>query len=275
MKKKGRISGTIGWILSVALVGGVVVYSTMFDQYATGKAGKNLGSSTGNIVSALTKGEGLDETKKLLAEANDSMFAKPAADATYKSFSFDYSMSSYISAGENVAFVESDGSVYSDAAYTYMHVVASTHENRTTTVAEYEFVYDKEANKLWEHGSIVAGATETWTVVSMEDAEVVATLIPVSVLGMFYEIGNAATGAKWDLMSGGFQFTIPAEEGVSQAAYFTLGYNPTFNYSGEATQEAEGVKTLMRTTMSMNYTNLNRTEVNLPEALKTAMSEEA
>lgn len=40
MKKKGRICGTIGLILSLALAGGTVVYGTMFDKNAVGKAEK-------------------------------------------------------------------------------------------------------------------------------------------------------------------------------------------------------------------------------------------
>ena len=44
MKKKGRICGTIGLILSLALAGGTVVYGTMFAENAVGKAEKPIGS---------------------------------------------------------------------------------------------------------------------------------------------------------------------------------------------------------------------------------------
>ena len=62
MKKKGRICGTIGLILSLALAGGTVVYGTMFDKNAVGKAEKPFGAAT---TGSVFNRKGFDETKKL------------------------------------------------------------------------------------------------------------------------------------------------------------------------------------------------------------------
>ena len=66
MKKKGRICGTIGLILSLALAGGTVVYGTMFHGNTVGKAEKLVGSSTGTVFDGWFKHTGFDETKALV-----------------------------------------------------------------------------------------------------------------------------------------------------------------------------------------------------------------
>ena len=121
MKKKGRICGTIGLILSLALAGGTVIYSTMFDKNAVGKAEKPFGAAT---TGSVFNRKGFDETKKLVDET-EGVFEGTNKDAKYKSytlsFNSSYSVTYKTETGQKVNDVNTEGVIYTDADYSYQN----------------------------------------------------------------------------------------------------------------------------------------------------------
>ena len=153
MKKKGRICGAIGLILSLALAGGTVVYGTMFHGNAVGKAEKPFGgASTGNIVDNWINQEGFDKTKKLVDESAPLINGEEIKDAAYSSFSASYSGSTTSAVKDKntnrvtSVTIQLEGKIYTDKNYTYLKEVERTMSGREAKVSVYEYVYRKEEN---------------------------------------------------------------------------------------------------------------------------------
>ena len=141
MKKKGRICGTIGLILSLALAGGTVVYGTMFAENAVGKAEKPIGSATGNVFDGWINKSGFDETKTLVTESG-GIFDGSKKDGKYKSYSLSFTQTSTITTtGEGAQTVNSltKGVIYTDSDYTYLKLTDRYFEGRTTTISAEEY----------------------------------------------------------------------------------------------------------------------------------------
>ena len=272
MKKKGRILGTIGWILSLAIVGGVLVYGAMFDRHTVGKAAKPLGASTGNIVSAFTKKEGLDETKALIDNTASAVFAAPAADAKYTSFTVKMTMKGVDTTEVGKAYSDIECVLYSDASYTYVKFSNAGYLDRTTMKIAAEFAYAKESGEFWLlDNSGVGGQCGTSDTAYLDKAtwskaENSALLDFTEVLEPF-----VVDNASFSIMNGMFTFEDKATKeaaGLETAnVSFTLGYAPVVSYT-------MGVKD-STAYYSLAYSNLNNTKVELPESLKTAIGKEA
>lgn len=274
MKKKGRILGTIGWILSFAMVGGVLVYGAMFDKHTVGKAEKLIGASTGNVVAAFTKGEGLDETKTLLSDTAESLYAAPAEDATYTSFTLKVAYKTEIGG----TYSDLESMIYTDANYTYVKVSAVGYTDRTADQYAEEYVFVKESGEYWVRqnngagGAIASGdsaylANAKWT----KNGTLTIALGVKETVKYFSDSFAKIDEVIFSVTKGMFTFDDPAyadsEEGTSAKFAFTIGFNPVINYS--MTVKDGGAH------YSLAYSNLNNTKVDLPESLKTEISKGA
>lgn len=153
MKKKGRICGTIGLILSLAIAGGTVVYGTMFHGNTVGKAEKLIGASTGSVFDGWINGTGFDATKTLVDETAAVAAGKAASDATYKSYSlsFSYTQTASVTADETETVVQTytDGVVYTDASYTYIKYTTRMTDDRAVSVGSVEYALVKESGAVY------------------------------------------------------------------------------------------------------------------------------
>lgn len=274
MKKKGRILGTIGWILSFAMVGGVLVYGAMFDKHTVGKANKLIGESTGNVVAAFTKGEGHDETKTLLSDTAESLYAAPATDATYTSFTMKVTYKKEIGS----AYSDLESMIYADANYTYVKVSTVSYADRTTEQYAEEYVFVKASGEYWVRqnngtGGAIASGDSAYLANAKWTKNGTLTIAPgfKETVKYFSDSFAKIDKVTFSVTRGMFTFDDPvytaAEEGDSAKFAFTLGLNPVINYSTTAKDGGAHY--------SLAYSNLNNTKVDLPESLKTEMGKGA
>lgn len=149
MKKKGRICGTIGLILSLALAGGTVIYSTMFDKNAVGKAEKPFGAAT---TGSVFNRKGFDETKKLVDET-EGLLLGTQKDGTYKSFSLNWTQhwtQLWTTKEQETYLIDhtSEFVYFTDANYTYIKGTSRDARQRTIQIDAFEYVLDK-VNSVW------------------------------------------------------------------------------------------------------------------------------
>lgn len=277
-KKKGRVSGTIGFILALALVGGTVAYSVAFDRYAAAKADKPIGDSTGNIVSAYTKKEGLEKTKTLASDTLGNWFSNTSG-VTYKSFSLDFDMTSDVKTKQenkttlqNIVYV---GSVYADAMYTYMKLNARTITNENVQAAYTEFFYRKSDGKCYTRALDYAqNPSDTSFVKGVEWTEADASAIS-AITSAFDLVSTALSdGANWkfNYVSGQFEWVQTVKQEGAESSLescFTVGTNPYLSlkqYMADSKKENE-----ISSYVSLQYSALNNTVVNVPETLKSTL----
>lgn len=280
MSKKGRVGGTIGFILALALVGGTVVYSTMFDSNAAAKANKPLGSSTGNVVSAYAEKKGVTETKKLAAEtlAADDWFKAVAEGATYRSYSlaFDFSYDTLATAGKETRMTaeDLDGVLYSDKDYSYLKVNLSRVEDKKVSTSYTEILYVKASGTYWgrafpyaqnPNDTLMLGDAE-WTTIGDLSGSVLedTNRYTANLLILLSNDDNW----KFNYLTG--QFTHEEKEGDNKAeCTFTVGYSPRLTLTMNESKKEGEYKTETSSSYVVNYSNLNNTVVNVPESLKS------
>lgn len=283
MSKKGRVGGTIGFILSLAIVGGTVAFSAMFNPYASAKSKKPVGDATGNVVTAYTKKEGFTETKKLVEDTFGRWFAPVETGAKYKSFSMDFNISleTTVTADKKtvVQNVDYDGSVYSDELYTYLKMNASGVDGSTVSSVYTEMFYSKKSGECFTRALAYAQNPQDsamineveWaesTDVATGDSSVLDFVDDCfSTVSLLFQ--NEA-GWEFDYVSGLFKLDEEAKQNGAEyrtSATFTVGFNPRVMltvYTADDKKEnvvSEGI--------SFSYSNLNNTVVNVPETLKS------
>lgn len=270
MKKKGRVCGTIGFLLAVALVGGTVVYSSMFDAHAAAKAQKPIGTATGNFVNAITKKEGYDETKKFVTESVTLIESK--GTGTYTSYSSKFSLryESKIKEGgaDILSVTELSGVLYTDDAYTYITAEATIYTDRETEYERADVVYDKNNGDLWVMApvSYPQNGTDTSYFKDVKwEKEESASLDDLGISEVFELIASAfesTAEVKFDYLSGAFSFETVAE-GATDKCTFTVGYSPRI--TRVTTVSVSG--SYMYVNATIDYSDLNNTAVNLPKTL--------
>ena len=277
MKKKGRVCGTIGFLLAVALVGGTVVYSSMFDKYSVVKAQKPIGVATGNIVNAITKKEGYEETKKFVTQAATLVEAK--GTETYKSYSSKFSMKQEAKATEGnvttISVTEISGVLYTDDSYTYITTETSLYNDRTATYARIDAVYEKDTGDVWIMSTPSQYPQNGADTSYFKDAKWEKnTTIAVSTLGgsafaVIADAFSATADVRFDFLAGVFKFENAATaDGVTakDVCTFSVGYMPRVTRVLTVTS----AKAYSYTNVTIDYSNLNNTVVNLPETLVAA-----
>lgn len=261
MKKKGRICGTIGLILSLALAGGTVVYGTMFYGKAVGKAEKPFGASTGNVFEGWIKKTGFDQTKKLVDESS-GVFEGTSAEYEYKSYSASYNMT-LTAKTENWANYRDEGTIYTDESYTYLKGVVYSMAGRRTTVEAYEYVLVKESG-AWYARTNTSPYTESGDdALLLDKAKWAVSDGPEF---MYFDAFSAAFDAATELCITPFgeQYFTLEEEGVETECRFTVGTCPTLRLATSVAEDEASYES----TVAIGYFNLNNTEVSLPESLK-------
>lgn len=280
MSKKGRVGGTIGFILALALVGGTVVYSTMFDSNAAAKANKPLGSSTGNVVSAYAERKGVEKTRELAMETlmASQWFAASSEGATYQSYSlsFEYSLGASVTVGEETTMTTGnlEGVVYSDGNYTYLKMNVIGAEDKKVTTAYMEIFYVKKDGTYWgralnhtqnPNDSLMLGDAE-WTAT---DDSVLSELSDLNAYAVsFLNLLSDDANWKFNYLTG--QFAHEEKVGDNKAeCTFTVGYSPRLTMTANESSKADGNKAESTLSYVVNYSNLNNTVVNVPESLKS------
>ena len=281
MKKKGRICGAIGLILSLALAGGTVVYGTMFHGNTVGKAEKPFGSaSTGTVFDGWIHQTGFDETKALIDESGALVNGTAAENAKYKSFSLSYASSSTVTqkTGETykVMQAQEEYEIYTDENYTYVKGSIRTMEGRTATVEAQEYALNKSAN-AWFVRTNSSNLTETtddfllsdkakWERMSMTGSEL------DELFKMLSKVFTAVSDSNpvYIDMTGEYFFDIPSEEKGTSTCRFTVGTCPTIRYFSELSKKdsPDAYETMSAT---FRYSNLNNTKVDIPASLEEAM----
>lgn len=283
MKKKGRICGTIGFILSLALAGGTVVYGTMFHDKTVGKAEKSFGASTGSVIDGWSKKTtGFDNTKKLVDESSGIFNGTAAEYGTYKSYTVSFTVLSSTAQKtgnkEKTTVAYREGVVYSDADYTYLKLTTRTMEGRTVNVSAGEYVLAKESN-VWYMRTNVSTLAETpedgllldkakWTATA-ESGFVDETDAFFLLVSDAFE--NAVQSASTLYISPfGEQYFNVKKDDTESECRFTVGTCPTVRYS-YTTEKPEGDGVYGNYSLVLNYSGLNNTNVDLPKTLEEAM----
>lgn len=281
MKKKGRICGAIGLILSLALAGGTVVYGTMFHGNTVGKAEKPFGgASTGNVFDGWSGSiKGFDETKKLVDESDALVNGKAAENAKYKSFSLSVVSGTTITAktGEkyNVLQIQEEYQIYTDKNYTYVKSLMRTTQGRTATVEAQEYALNKSAN-AWFVRTNSSELTETpddillsdkmkWERISSAGSPLYAVFPALSQAFTAVNESNSlyidATGESF------FDISSVLAEKETGTCRFTVGACPTIRYFTELSKK-DSPDSYGTTSATFRYSNLNNTEVNIPASLE-------
>ena len=274
MKKKGRISGTIGFILALALVGGTVVYSTMFDGNAASKASKPFGDATGSVITGFTGGNGYDETKTLVS---DTILG---ANQKYKSYTVDFSISSQFTVetdGKTVVTASSEsGTIYFDGKYSYVKVDVSACVDGVVAVNSYAYVTNVETNETWYRQGIKPQAStgadlpmdtewskEIWSITDKDVTPTFATVISGVGEG-FCSLNNV----KFNFLTGQYE-QEQKQSNISVLYSFTVGMMPKIYYCSTI-EKANGVTQYGTASVTLAYSNLNNTTVVVPSAVKGA-----
>lgn len=283
MKKKGRICGTIGLILSLAIAGGTVVYGTMFHGNTVGKAEKLIGSSTGSVFGGWINGTGFDATKTLVDETAAVAAGTAASDATYKSYSlsFSYARTASVTADETETVVQTytDGVIYTDASYTYVKYTTRMTDDRAVSVGSVEYALVKESGAVYVRTNPTP-YTETagdqalldgskWEVASVSSDMLFPSFISIvpSVFGSVSEENKV-----YITPTGEYYFAdASAVEGAEGECRFTVGLCPTVRYTMSADMSDAGMAGVL--TISMQYSNLNNTQVDIPDSLAEILTE--
>ena len=276
MKKKGRICGTIGLILSLALAGGTVVYGTMFHGNTVGKAEKLIGSSTGTVFDGWFKHTGFDETKALVDQTVGLAEGNAATEGGYASYSLSFNYSSMISVKVNDKETLKQGTaagvIYTDAAYTYVKYTTRTIDDRAATVESEEYVLVKETGAVYIRTNpspyteapgdqMLYSDVATWKY-SGTTFDVPSFL---DLTGVFASV--SADNKVYITPTGEYKFNAASlPEGDEGVCKFTVGFCPTIRYTltTTGTKEAGGDST---TTLALQYSNLNNTKIELPDSL--------
>lgn len=295
MKKKGRICGTIGLVLSLVLAGGTVVYGTMFHQNAAGSAKSPVGDSTGNYFVSWVKRDGFGETKKLIDESFVAVSATSEENATYKSYTLDYSTTATYKADDGTTSVYMQkATVYVDESYTYLKTFVRGLDGGEVEADAYEYIFVKETGKVYFRTNAVltesaADAplldTSAWAVDTEGTYEGFAAfgVAMTQTVAAFDAAGSEGSSVELriDFLTGEYFFedrtALSAFDEGSTAEYrFTVGIAPTVRYSlsGKITDE-EKKTSEVNYTYTLGYSCLNNTKVNIPDSLAEILEGEA
>ena len=284
MKKKGRICGTIGLILSLALASGTVVYGTMFAGNAVGKAEKPIGSATGNVFDGWINKSGFDETKTLVTESG-GIFDGSKKDGKYKSYSLSFTQTSTITTtGEGARTVNNltEGVIYTDADYTYLKLTGRYFEGRTTTISAGEYVLSK-SDGVWYARTNVSAATENvndtplldkakWEQMTETSAD--QYILASSIFSYMTEVFGSVNSDNpvYLGLTGEYHFkdTSVTADYLKGDCRFTVGLCPTIRHT-LSLSETDETKSYGTITTALQYSNLNNTKVDLPDSVKEAM----
>ena len=271
MSKKGRVGGTIGFILALALVGGTIAYSTMFDPYAAAKTKKPVGEATGNVISAYSSQEGFEKTKQLVNDTMGTWFAPVQANAVYKSYTLDFSIygeTTLTVEGETtVETMETKGSIYSDENYTFIKVNSSQITAGKVQYTYEELFYVKSNNATFERTlSYAQNPQDTSIIKDVEWEQQTTASSDVELLGVI--IGGLFQSADfWEFNVITGQFELKDEYSDDVQASFTVGFSPRILLTNTEKEDDVG-PAVVYSSYAFHYSNLNNTVVNVPETLK-------
>ncbi len=280
MKKKGRICGTIGLILSLALAGGTVVYGALFDANSVGKAEKPFGETTGNVFDGWFNKTGFDETKKLVDESG-GIFDGTGENTKYTSYSLSFRVTETVKTDKagKVTIVNAyrEGVVYTDNNYTYLKLIERSEEGRTATVTAGEYVLAKKDSAWYKRTNTAYSALSgnVRDIPLLDKAKWTKSSEAVGTEAVFYKLSEvfqsvSATNGVYIDMAGEYYFknTAMATGDAKSECRFTVGLCPTIRYTYDQ-PEKEGVAVV--STVAYEYSNLNNTKVSLPGSLEEAM----
>lgn len=271
MKKKGRVSGTIGWLLAVILCLGVIGYSTYL-----GISGF-MGAATANAIVAR-----FNETEKQAGEANTKQLVKDTATGvtaateglTYNSFTIEYSYATYAE-DETVgkASSTSSGIAYINNEYVYIKASAETVVNKEFKTVYTELVIDKASGKTYYRENAVAQNAKdsllldnaVWT--TTEPTENAAANF-LATLSMFTPLTADGVAMEFDVISGEYKFESAIDEATTAKYGFTVGYRPNL-FAKVFTADEKNVAAF-----TLTYSNINNTKLVLSKSLQDTIGQE-
>lgn len=276
MKKKGtgRVAGTIGWILSIVICLGTIAYATY--THVSGF----LGASTGNSIMARfsedVRVDGEVNSKKLIQDVLAST-AGTTEGLTYESYTLSYVFAATQNLdGEDGRMSETaEGVQYVTAEYVYDKAVMTIVTDELYLRYKVECVYDKvngvqymrvdASNNENVDDSLLLDGYE-WEKLDQ------VTQIGTTALQMFAPLPEATL--QYNYLTSEYLFetevTDVANDNIYLVKYgFTVGYRPVF-YAKSQLVDGNVMETLTAT-----FSNINNTKVELPESLKTKMTEVA
>ena len=271
MKKKGRVSGTIGWLLAVILCLGVIGYSTYL-----GVSGF-MGAATGNAIVAR-----FNDAEKQAGEANTKQLVKDAAAGfssgtdglTYNSYTLTYQMSTYQKADDANSSSNSTGIVYVNNDYTYVKATRDGVLNKEYTTVSTEMVYVKATGKMYYRENFVGETAEDSLLLDTAKWTETAPVENVTgdaqiALGLFSVVAADDVAMTFDVISGEYKFekAVEGAEKETNSKYgFTVGYRPNLYAKVYTTDETTVIS------CALTFSNLNNTKVSVPQSLQDVIN---
>lgn len=293
MKKKGRIAGTIGLVLSVVLAGSTIVYGTMVHKNSEGRSRLG-GDSTGNYFSDILgkdKNQGFQKTLDLVT---DTYAGISGTEGTNKyssftaSFTYTYSLKSD-STTNNVLY---NTTVCANKKYARLTETVRYTGARETTIQINEYVLVKSSKAVYKRSNptLTTSAaddeildTATWSLAT--EYELTNTAFVSFVKELKDQMSAVESGkVSHNKLTGEYTFTDEASVETMKAAgcvadtikadySFNVGSAPTVAYEmqGETKKRTQSVYG----TAEIKYSSLNATTVELPETLVKLVGKEA
>ncbi|MBQ9729250.1 MAG: hypothetical protein IJV80_00360 [Clostridia bacterium] len=312
-KGKGRVAGTIGWILAVSLCLGTVGFGTY--KCVNGV----IGSSTGNAILSRFNQDALDtaetETKKLLMETA-ATYSGSTEGATYASYTMEYSLTATVLADVAITLgdvseqevvstvIKANGVFRVNNDYTYEKTNVTLIEDTTLTNYVSERYLVKETGEWYKRVNTFYGesASDMMLLDSAEwQKDSVEILSEEDLFTNVYISGDQVAASFLPLLTEQLEFSVIdaeftyvpqysqeflEENNVSELTErygFKPGRRPAFfaqSHMVMQTQDSgEGYSSSIYTKMNSNetlvYSNLNNTRVELPASLQSFITSEA
>ena len=293
MKKKGRIAGTIGLILSIILAGSTIVYGTMAHKNSEGRSWFG-GDSTGNYFSdtwGKNKDQGLKKTLELVADTYAGIGGAKVSKYSSYTADFTYTLTQKTLEGtENILY---NTTVSSNAKYAHITEVARYTGAREVEmrISEYFLVKTGES-KIYKRNNTTMTTSDsddeildkaTWSLVTEGN-------LTETMFGSFIEMLGSKMSAveekkvAHNKLTGEYTFSDGEHVAAMKEAgflkdtikvdySFSVGKAPTINYVMQGEKKDRAVSAYM--TASVNYSCLNATIVDLPKSLTKLVGKEA
>lgn len=293
MKKKGRIAGTIGLILSIILAGSTIVYGTMAHKNSEGRSWFG-GDSTGNYFSdtwGKNKDQGLKKTLELVADTYAGIGG--AKVSKYSSYTAEFTYTVSQKANDKTENIFYNTTVSSNAKYAHVTEVARYTGAREVEmqVSEYFLVKTGES-KIYKRNNTTMATSDsddeildkaTWSLVTEGN-------LTETMFGSFIEMFGGEMSAveekkvAHNKLTGEYSFTdADTVKSLKEAGFladtikvdysFNVGKAPTLTYVVQG--ETKGRAKTVYMTASVNYSCLNATIVDLPKSLTKLVGKEA
>lgn len=274
-KKKGIVRGVLGFILSLILAAGALVYTSMFDVLGAAKVGNPVGgSSTGNVFTAYLGKETFTESHTLIDDAYAAIGNSSASK--YKSFTLEYSYSGEAvldGTADSISSATEKGMIWADEKLIYIRANCFASEGKTTRQVSIALVINRANGDFW----------------SAKDLDAQNILSPVLPESVVWEKGLGVSGVygsqimlfftqafdnvkadskKFDYLSGMSKFAATMGADQTGDVSYTVGTRPTFvlNLAKEGT--VSGQKIVQFACVKLSFSHLNQTTVVCPDGIE-------